>query len=64
MQIVYEFDKNAICIRKMTMETALQHYSDDVLLTLQQDGSAYVDNDIEIYLEGCYHPAIVLTLDK
>jgi len=48
----------------MTLEEAMLHYDDKVLKSLQEDGSAFVSNTVEIYMEGCYHPSIVLTLEK
>lgn len=61
---VNEFDRRACSVRRMLLEEAMMHYDDSVLTTLSQDGSAYVNNEIEIYLDGCYTPSIVLTLEK
>ena len=61
---VNEFDRRACSVRRMLLEEAMMHYDDEVLVMMQQDGSAFVNNEIEIYLDGCYTPTIVLTLEK
>lgn len=62
--LVVEFDRKHVSVQTYTLEEITLRYDDSVLKTLQEDGSAFVSNDVEIHLEGCYHPAIVLTLDK
>jgi hypothetical protein len=44
--------------------TANRRYPLNALEILYTDGSVEVDKDIELFIEGCYHPAIVLTLEK
>ena len=60
---VHEYDRKNCSVRIITLDEARRRYDNRVLTHLQQDGSAVVNKDIEIYYEGCYTPAILLTLE-
>lgn len=64
MESVIEWDRKNIAIRTLSPYELKQKYSDDVLNILYQDGYALVNNHVEIYFEGCYHPSIVLTMEE
>ena len=60
---VHEYDRKNCSVRIITLDEARRRYDNRVLTHLQQDGSAVVNKNIEIYYEGCYTPAILLTLE-
>lgn len=60
---VHEYDRKNCSVRIITLDEARRRYDNRVLTHLQQDGSAVVNKDIEIYYEGCYTPAMLLTLE-
>lgn len=60
---VHEYDRKNCSVRIITLDEARRRYDNRVLTHLQQDGSAVVNKDIEIFFEGCYTPAIVVTLE-
>ena len=60
---VNEYDRQNCSVRIITLDEARRRYDNRTLCDLQQDGSAVVNKDIEIYFEGCYTPAILLTLE-
>lgn len=63
MDTLVEYDRKNCFVRIITLDEARRKYDNRVLCCLQQDGSATVNKDIEIYYEGCYTPAILLTLE-
>jgi len=64
MDQIIEFNKKDMSITCVSSNTANRRYPLNVLEILYTDGSVEVDKDIELFIEGCYHPAIVLTLEK
>jgi len=60
---VHEYDRKNCSVRIITLDEARRRYDNRALCDLQQDGSAVVNKDIEIYFEGCYTPAILFTLE-
>mgnify|MGYP001602426999 CR=1 FL=1 len=64
MDQIIEFNKKDMSITCFNSNTANKRYPLNVLEILYTDGSVEVDKDIELFIEGCYHPSIVLTLDK
>ena len=64
MDQIIEFNKKDMSITCVSSNTANRRYPLNVLEILYTDGSVEVDRDIELFIEGCYHPAIVLTLEK
>jgi hypothetical protein len=63
MDTIVEYDRKNCHIRLITLDEARRRYDNRALRDLQQDGSAVVNKDIEIFFEGCYTPAILLTLE-
>ena len=64
METVIEFNKKDMSVRVMSERDIRNMYTNDTLNVLHRDGHAIVNNDIEIFYEGCYIPNIVLTLEK
>lgn len=63
MEHVIEFDRQAVSIRMLTEHEIKHKYAKETLAILYQDGHAIVDNNVEIYFEGCYTPSMILTLE-
>lgn len=64
MEHVIEWDRKNLCVRTLSERDIRNMYTNDTLNVLHRDGYAIVNNDIEIFYEGCYIPNIVLTLEK
>lgn len=63
MEYVIEFDRQSVSIRMLTENEIRRKYANETLKVLYQDGYAIVNNNVEIYFEGCYTPYTIVTLE-